>query len=97
MEYYDRIISNHAIINIRKHGVLENICKLHCKAYDKMKYKNQIQNQILELTYTSTDDVVLHGAGQGTGNGGTHWILIGSLFSTDKIQTLCRSFTGDVI
>ena len=37
-----------------------------------MKYKNQINNKVLDIVYKSTDKIKMHGAGQGADNGGTH-------------------------
>ena len=68
MGCYNRIIRNHAMLNSRKHGIPENVCKMHCNAHDNMIYKNQIKNNVLELTYTSTKELTLHGVGQGTEN-----------------------------
>ena len=41
-----------------------------------MKFRNRIGNKISEIVYTGTEELKLHGAGQGTGNGGTHWTFI---------------------
>ena len=41
-----------------------------------MKYENQIRNQIFDLTYTTTKEVVLHEVGKGTENDRAHWTLI---------------------
>ena len=66
MGYYDRIIRNHAMLNSRKHGISENVYKMHCNAHDNMIYKNQIKNKISELTYTSTEELRIHSIGQDT-------------------------------
>ena len=76
MGCYDRIIRNHAMLNNRKHGIPENVCKMHCNAHDNVIYKNQIKNKVSELIYTSAKELILHGVGQGAGNGGSHWTLI---------------------
>ena len=60
MGCYDRIIRNHAMLNSRKHGISENMYKMHCNTHDNMIYKNQIKNKISELTYTSTEELILH-------------------------------------
>ena len=41
-----------------------------------MKFRNRIGNKISEIVYTGTEELKLHGAGQGTGNGCTHWTFI---------------------
>ena len=73
---YDIIIRTHATINSRKFGIPDNICKLHLKAHDNMKFKNQINNNTSNITYKSTKKLTIHGQGQGTCNGGTHWTFI---------------------
>ena len=42
---YDRIIRNHAMLNSRKNGIPENMCKMYCNAHYNMMYKNQIKNK----------------------------------------------------
>ena len=76
MGCYDRIIRNHVILNSRKYSIPENVCKVHSIAHDKMKFRNRIGNKVSNITYTSTEELELHGAGQGTGNGYTHWTFI---------------------
>ena len=72
MDCYDRIIRNHDILNSRKYNIPDNVCKVHSIAYEKMKFGNRIGNKISDIIYTSTTELELHGAGQGTDNGGTH-------------------------
>ena len=42
MGCYNRIIRNHAILNSRKFGIKDNICKLHCNTHNRIQFKNQI-------------------------------------------------------
>ena len=35
---FDRMIPNHSMLNIRKFGVLEQVCKLHSKTLNNTKY-----------------------------------------------------------
>ena len=44
-----------------------------------MNFRNRIGNKIFDIVYTSTAELKLHGAGQGIGNGGTHWNFISIL------------------
>ena len=76
MECYDRIFHNHTISNIRKCDIPDNVYKVHSITHDKMKFRNKIENKVTDIVYTSTKQLELHGAGKGTGNGGTHWIFI---------------------
>ena len=73
MECYDRIIRNHAILNSKKYDIPENVSKVDSIAHDKIKFRNRIGNKLSNITYTSTEEMELHGSGQGTGNGGIHW------------------------
>ena len=41
-----------------------------------MKLKTQINNNIFKTSYSSTAELICHGAGQGAGNGGTNWTFI---------------------
>ena len=76
MGCYDRIIRNHAILNSRKYNIPDNVCKVHPIAHDKMKFRNRIGNKISDIIYTSTTELELYWAGQGTGDGGTLWTFI---------------------
>ena len=71
MGCYDRIIRIHAILNSRKFGIPNNICKVYSIAHDMMQFKTQINNSISKTSYSSSANLIYHGAGQGTGNGGT--------------------------
>ena len=73
MGCYDRIIRSHAILNSRKFGIPNNICKVYIIAHDMMQFKTQINNSISKTSYSSTAKLICHGAGQGAGNGGTNW------------------------
>ena len=68
MGCYDRIIRSHAILNSRKFGIPDNICKVYSIAHDLMQFKNQINNSVSKTSYSSTDNLKYHGAGQGAGN-----------------------------
>ena len=72
MGCYDRIIRSRAILNSRKFGIPNNICKVYSIAYDIMKFRTQINNNISKTSYSSTADLICHGAGQGAGNGDTN-------------------------
>ena len=76
MGYYDRIIRSHAILNIRKFGIPNNICKVYIIAHNLMEFRTQINNSISKKSYSSTKKLQCHGAGQGTGNRGTKWTFI---------------------
>ena len=69
MGYYDRVIRNHAILNSKKYDIPNNVCKVHSIAQDKMKFRNRIGIKIFDIIYTNTEELELHGTGQGTGNG----------------------------
>ena len=73
---YDRITRSHAILNSRKFGIPDNICKVYNIAHNLMKFRTQINNSISKKNYSSTDKSKCHGAGQGAGNGGTKWTII---------------------
>ena len=73
---YDRILRGHIIFNSRKFHILYNICKFHGSTHDKMRFKTQLNNKISNIKYKSTEQIKLNGAGQGTGNSGTHWSFI---------------------
>ena len=76
MGYYDRIIRSHAILNSRKFGIPDNVCKVYDTAHDFMRFRTQINNTISKKSYSSTKTLICHGIGQGTGNGGTKWKFI---------------------
>ena len=76
MGYYDRIIRSHVILNIRKFGFPNNICKVYSIAHDLMQFRTQINNNISKTSYSNTADLICHGAGQGAGNGSTNWTFI---------------------
>ena len=76
MGCYDRIIRSHAILDSRKFGIPNNICKVYSIAHDMMQFKTQINNSISKTSYSSTTKLICHGAGQGAGNGGTNWTFI---------------------
>ena len=56
-----------------------------------MEFKNQINNNTSQLTYKSTPELPMHGQGQGTGNGGTHWTFISvpMMKIVDKVAPGC--------
>ena len=76
MGFYDRIIRSHVILNSRKSRIPDNVCKLHIRVHNNMQFRNQINQTISDIHYKSTTDLPIHGAGQGTKNGGTHWYFI---------------------
>ena len=41
-----------------------------------MTFQNQINNNISKIKYRSKKERTIHGTGQETGNGGTHWCFI---------------------
>ena len=55
MGYYDRIFHNHAISNIRKCDIPDNVCKVHSITRDKMKFRNRIGDKVSDIVYTSTE------------------------------------------
>ena len=76
MGCYDRIIRSHAILNSRRFGIPNNICKVYNIEHDMMQFKTQINNSISKTSYSSTANLICHGAGQRAGNGGTNWTFI---------------------
>ena len=76
MGCYDRIIRSHTILNRRKFGIPNNIYKVYSIAHVLMQFKTQINNNISKTSYSSTAELICHGAGQGVGNGGTDWTFI---------------------
>ena len=76
MGCYDRIIRSHAILNILKFGIPNNICKVYSIAHNRMQFKTQINNSISKTSYSSTVKLICHEAGQGAGNGGINWTFI---------------------
>ena len=71
IDCYDRIIRSHAIINCRKFGIPNNICKLYSIAHDLIQFRTQKNNNIPKKSYSSTAELICHGAGQGAGKGVT--------------------------
>ena len=55
MGFYDRIFHNHAISNIRKCDIPDNVCKVHSITHDKMKFRNRIGNKVSDIVYTSIE------------------------------------------
>ena len=90
---YDRIIRSHAILNSRKFGIPNNICRLYSITNDKMVFKLIINNGISKGDNRSSKTQKLHGAGQGAGNGGTQWTFI----SIPMIDTIDKVAQGWVI
>ena len=58
-----------------------------------MQFKNRIGNKISDIVYTSTEEMGLQGAVQGTGNGGTHWTFI----RIPMIETIEQTMLGCTI
>ena len=50
---YDRIIRSHAILNSRKFGIPDNICRLYSITHDRMVFKLRINNGISKGDYRS--------------------------------------------
>ena len=73
MGCYDRIIRGHATLSSKTFLIPDNICKVYSIAHNKMEFKPQINNKISSIEYTNTEDLLIHGIGQGAGNGGTKW------------------------
>ena len=71
MGCYDRIIRSHAILNNRKFGIPDNICKVYSITQNLMKFRPQRINNISKKRYSSIEELICHGVGQGAGNGGT--------------------------
>ena len=76
MRCYDRIIRSYAILNSRKFGIPDSICKVYSIAHNLMKYRTQINNSIPKKSYSSKDKLKCHGAGQRAGNRGSNWTFI---------------------
>ena len=76
MGYYDSIIRSHAILNSRKFGIPDNICKVYNITHKLMQFRTEINNIISKKRYSRTDNLKCQGAGQGAGNGGTKWTFI---------------------
>ena len=76
MGCYDRIIQSHAILNNRKFGIPNNICKVYSIAHGMIQFKTQINNSISKTSYSNTATLICHGAGQGAGNGRTNCTFI---------------------
>ena len=93
IKYYDRIIRNHAILNSRKYEIPNNVCKVHSIAHGKMKFRKRIGNKISYIIYTSTEELKLHKAGQGTENECTHWTFI----SIPMMETVEQAVPGCTI
>ena len=55
-----------------------------------MEFKNQINNNTSKI-YKSTKELPMHGQGQGSGNGGTHWTFISvpMMKIVDKVASGC--------
>ena len=92
MDCYDRIIRGRAIINSRKFKIPDNICKGYSKMYDNTTVKTQLNNRISKLEYKSIDRMILDGAGQGVGNGGTKWrfISIPMMEVVEEVASGCK-------
>ena len=71
MGCYNWIIRGHVTLRSREWLILDNICKVHIIAHNKMKSKTQINKQILSIEYTNTEGMPKHEIRQGVGNGGT--------------------------
>ena len=65
MEWYDRIIRGHAILNSRKFGIPDNGCKLHIITNNLLKFRTQINNTISKQSYSSSKKLTHHCVGQG--------------------------------
>ena len=92
---YDRIIRSHAILNSRKFGIPNNICRLYSITYDKMVFKLIINNGISKGDNRSSKTQKLHGAGQGAGNGGTQWTFI-SIPMIDTIDKVAQGWGNSI-
>ena len=86
MGCYDRIIRSHAIPNSCKFGIPDNICKVYSIAHNLMKFRTQINNSISKKSYSNTDKLKYHGAGQGVGNGGTNWTFIPMIEVVEEVS-----------
>lgn len=73
---YDWIIRNYDILNSRKVGIPENVCKLRYNAHERLKFHNQLNNNISKIIYKYTKEFTLHDIDQGSVNGRYHWNFI---------------------
>ena len=70
MTFYDRIISAHAMLCSRKFEVPSSVRTLAANTLKQMKYHVQTAKRVSNDLYASTNDKVLYGSRQGSGNAG---------------------------
>ena len=73
---YDRIITSLANIVCRSHGLSKELTKLYAQTLDLMEYHPKHQLGISLKPNGNNKPDPFHGAGQGSGDGGTRWGLI---------------------
>ena len=93
MGYCGRIIRSHAILKSRKFGIPDNIYKVYSITHNLTKFRTQINNNISKKSYSSTNKLQCHEAGQGTGTRETKWTFI----SIPMMEVVEEVSTGCVI
>ena len=76
---FDRIINSHAILNIRKFEVPDNICKIHSLILRNTKYRVQTALDIFLYPYKNSSTSPIHSTGKSLGSSGYHWMYISAL------------------
>ena len=91
IDCYDRIIRSHAILNSYKFGIPNNIWKFYSIAHDLIQLRAQINNNISKKSYSSTVELIYHGAGQRAENGVTKWtfIIIPMIVVVEEVSQGC--------
>ena len=73
---YDRITPPHATLCSRKFEVHDTVCKLAANTLRQSQYHIQTARRISSSFYSITKHKTVHGAGQGSGDAGTTFLVV---------------------
>lgn len=82
---------NITILSNRKYNIPDNVYKVNCIAQNRIVYKTQSKYHTFTHSYSNTNDMFIHGGGQGSVNSGTLWNFISTplLEAIEKLNPRC--------
>ena len=87
---FDRMIPSHSMLNSLKFGVPDQVCTLHARNLNNIKYYIKTALGTSTKSYQSTEESKIYGQRQGAGSSGTSWTFI----SVPMMSTLEQSTLG---
>jgi hypothetical protein len=76
---YDRIVMLVASLCSQKMGMPKEACELFLKTLDKVRYHIKTKTGISDESYGTTEDLTMHGPGQGGRGSPSIWVTISSI------------------